>query len=359
MSFAIALTDVQWELVADLFDPPGRRGAPAQIPRRQMVEAILFLARTGCQWRYLPERYGSWTAVWAQWRRWRANGVWARAMMRLTAVVRLLHDRKPIPSMVMVDAQTVKGGRYGPTFHEAGGRGGRTIGTKRTLLVEILGLPLASSCATAWPTSRACGRSSATEPTAVSPGSPSASTSDSTSTRRHRARAALSQSGRSTGSSTRSPSWAAGDDCRAATRAPPRALGPGWKSPASATWPGGRWSDRSGRTNSGPVLLSHGRLVSDRSRAALRPAFEPRLPMPTPALGVNHPTPRPRINRRGEFGYRPLVKTESHADGTTEMTGTLGRVDLSCGRLSIWAGDAEPSGPAPGSSPGNPSDCTP
>jgi transposase len=60
-------------------------------------------------------------AVWAQWRRWRANGVWARAMARLAAVVRLLHDREPMPSMVMVDAQTAKGGRYGPTFHEAGG----------------------------------------------------------------------------------------------------------------------------------------------------------------------------------------------------------------------------------------------
>jgi transposase len=63
MGFAMALTDEQWELVADLFDPPGRRGAPAQISRRQMLEAMLFLARTGCQWRYLPERYGAWTAV--------------------------------------------------------------------------------------------------------------------------------------------------------------------------------------------------------------------------------------------------------------------------------------------------------
>ncbi len=80
MDFAIALTDEQWELVADLFEPPARRGAPAVIPRRQMVDAMLFIARTGCQWRYLPERYGTWTAVWAQWRRWRANGVWARAM---------------------------------------------------------------------------------------------------------------------------------------------------------------------------------------------------------------------------------------------------------------------------------------
>jgi putative transposase len=151
MSFAIALTDEQWELVADLFDRPGRRGAPAVIPRRQMVGAMLFIARTGCQGRYLPERYGAWTAVWAQWRRWRANGVWAAAMTRLAAIVRVLHDREPIPSMVMVDAQTVRGGRYGPTFHQAGGRGGRMIGTRRTLLVEILGLPVAAAACSARP----------------------------------------------------------------------------------------------------------------------------------------------------------------------------------------------------------------
>ena len=151
MSFAIALSDEQWEFVADLFDPPSRRGAPAVISRRQMVEAMLFLARTGCQWRYLPERYGAWTAVWAQWRRWRANGVWQRAMARLAAVVRVLHDRVPHPSMVMIDAQTARGARYGPTFHEAGGRGGRTIGTKRTLLVEILGLPVAAHASSARP----------------------------------------------------------------------------------------------------------------------------------------------------------------------------------------------------------------
>ena len=147
MGFAIELTDEQWSRVADLFGPPGRRGSPARIPRRQMVNAMLFLARAGCQWRYLPDRFGSWGAVWQQWRRWRANGVWERAMARLAAQVRSRHEREPDPSMVMVDAQTVKGGRYGPTFHEAGGRGGRTIGTKRTILVEILGLPVAAHAA--------------------------------------------------------------------------------------------------------------------------------------------------------------------------------------------------------------------
>jgi putative transposase len=60
--------------------------------------------------------------------------------------------------MVMVDAQTVKGGRYGPTFHRAGGPGGRTMGTKRTLLVEILGLPVAAAACSARPHDVVAGR---------------------------------------------------------------------------------------------------------------------------------------------------------------------------------------------------------
>jgi transposase len=105
MGFAIGLTDEQWRRVADLFDPPGRRGAPARIRRRQMVNAMLFVARTRCQLRYLPARYPPWGAVWQQWRRWRANGVWERAMARLAAQVRVRHERDPNPSMVMIDAQ--------------------------------------------------------------------------------------------------------------------------------------------------------------------------------------------------------------------------------------------------------------
>ena len=144
MGAMIELTDREWALVDDLFDPAGRRGKPAVYKRRQMVEAILFLARTGCQWRYLPDRYPPWEAVWQQWRRWRENGVWARAMARIARRVRRQSKRKTVePSMVMIDAQTVRGGRAGPTFHNAGGRGGRTIGAKRSILIEYLGLPLA------------------------------------------------------------------------------------------------------------------------------------------------------------------------------------------------------------------------
>ncbi|MGH8533613.1 MAG: transposase [Gammaproteobacteria bacterium] len=75
--------------MADLFDPPGRRGAPARIPRRSMVNAVLYQARTGCQWRYLPAEFGSWGAVWQQFRCWRSKGVWAQAMDRLRRAARI------------------------------------------------------------------------------------------------------------------------------------------------------------------------------------------------------------------------------------------------------------------------------
>jgi hypothetical protein len=52
-------------------------------------------------------------------------------------------------------------------------------------------------------------------------------------------------------------------------------------------------------------------------------------------------------------------RSTSRPDGGAGYGGTLGRVDLSCGRLTIWAGDIQPSGPAPAASPGEPGDCLP
>lgn len=64
MGAVIELTDDEWKGVEDLFDPAGPRGAPALYSRRRMVEAMPFIARAGCQWRYLPERLPPWQAVW-------------------------------------------------------------------------------------------------------------------------------------------------------------------------------------------------------------------------------------------------------------------------------------------------------
>ena len=154
----IELENAEWALVEDLFDPPAREGRPARYPRRHVVEAILFLARTGCQWRYLPGSYPPWEAVWQQWRRWRASGVWAAAMERIAEMIRKRHGRTATPSMVMIDGQTVRGGRAGPTFHENGGRGGRSNGAKRSVVIDILGLPLAVSVESARPHDVSAGR---------------------------------------------------------------------------------------------------------------------------------------------------------------------------------------------------------
>ena len=154
----VELDNSEWALVEDLFDPPKREGRPAIYSRRDVVHAILFIARTGCQWRYLPACYPPWEAVWQQWRRWRESGVWARAMERIAAIIRTKHGRSATPSMVMIDGQTVRGGRAGPTFHDKGGRGGRTNGAKRSIVIDILGLPLAGSVESARPHDVSAGR---------------------------------------------------------------------------------------------------------------------------------------------------------------------------------------------------------
>ena len=63
MSFAIAPSDVRWEFVVDLCDPPGQRGAPVPNRHRAMVDAMLSIGRTGIQWCHLPGRHPPWNAV--------------------------------------------------------------------------------------------------------------------------------------------------------------------------------------------------------------------------------------------------------------------------------------------------------
>jgi putative transposase len=229
MASMIEMDNAEWALVEDLFDPPRREGRPASYPRRQVVEAILFLARTGCQWRYLPACYPPWEAVWQQWRRWRASGVWARAMTKVAELIRTRKGRTPTPSMVMIDGQTVRGGRGGPTFHDKGGRGGRTNGAKRTIVIEILGLPLAVSVESARPHDVSAGRR-LLDATLPALGTVLAVVAD-------RGYRGLGKMAAKRGvkldikapSSTRSRGWAGGGGCRAATKARPRAPGRGWK----------------------------------------------------------------------------------------------------------------------------------
>ena len=80
------LTDGQWAVLQPLL-PVGRRsGRPATWSKRQLIDGIRWRVRVGAPWRDVPERYGSWPAVYALFRRWQRDGTWARLLTALQAV---------------------------------------------------------------------------------------------------------------------------------------------------------------------------------------------------------------------------------------------------------------------------------
>jgi putative transposase len=150
MAYPTDLTDDQWERVLELLVEQPKRGRPYPEDLRRVVDAMLYIARTGCQWRMLPADFPPWTRVWSQFRRWRTNGTWARVVAGLHRQVRIRAGREPDPSMLVADPTLVRGASHGgATFHNQGGPYGRTKGAKHTIAVDITGLPAAATAAPA------------------------------------------------------------------------------------------------------------------------------------------------------------------------------------------------------------------
>ena len=103
------LTDAQWELIEPLVPAPRSGGRPAVHSRRRVVDAILYVNRTGCAWRQLPHDFPPWATVFWYHQRWREDGVVDRLHDALRDRVRDASDRDPMASAGCVDAQSVKG----------------------------------------------------------------------------------------------------------------------------------------------------------------------------------------------------------------------------------------------------------
>ena len=99
------LTDAQWELIAPLIPVPKSDSAH---DRRLIVDAILYVLRTGCQWRALPHDFPHWKTVYHVFRSWRNEGVWQRANAVLRERVRTRKGRKKTPSAAIIDTQVAK-----------------------------------------------------------------------------------------------------------------------------------------------------------------------------------------------------------------------------------------------------------
>ena len=115
------LSDAEWEKIEPVFRIDySRGGRPLKYSKRQMVNAIFYVAKTGCQWRFLPKDYPPWRRVYNYFRKWQKAGVFERLNHRLRKCVRILIGRDEDPSAAIIDSQSIKTAEKGPRGFDSG-----------------------------------------------------------------------------------------------------------------------------------------------------------------------------------------------------------------------------------------------
>lgn len=138
-SYPSDLTDEQWALIEPMVAvKPG--GRPAEHPRRRIVEAILYVNRTGCSWRQLPHDFPPWATVFWYFKTWNGEGVTDRIHDALRDATRDAADRDPMASAGIVDAQSVKAADTVGRDSRGYDAGKKVNGRKRHIVVDTIGL---------------------------------------------------------------------------------------------------------------------------------------------------------------------------------------------------------------------------
>jgi len=103
------LTDQEWECIKALVEAKGNKAGRKPIhERREILNAIFYLLRTGCSWRHLPHDFPGWKSVYTQFRRWKLGGFFEKIHDHIRGELRLLLNRNKEPSAGIVDSQSVK-----------------------------------------------------------------------------------------------------------------------------------------------------------------------------------------------------------------------------------------------------------
>ena len=102
------LSDTEWQLLEPLLPAPKPGGRPVKYPRREVVNAIMYVLRSGCAWRMLPHDLPPWRTAFHYFRTWRKDGTWERVHQTLRERVRKADGRQTSPSAAIIDSQSVK-----------------------------------------------------------------------------------------------------------------------------------------------------------------------------------------------------------------------------------------------------------